>query len=109
MENKILEIMLNKYREACRDYYEVIYGEKVNTKYTIKNMQTGELISGSTTGRHDDDTGKEVMLAIKGMIIQIFGDQIRDILETIRQEERKKEKQFFKENPQFIIYVTDMR
>ena len=103
---KTLEIMMNRYREACRDHYETMYGEKVNTKYTIKNMKTGEVISGSTSGRRDDDTGREIMLAIKNMMIQIFGDQVAVTLEEIRKEERKKEREFFKENPQFVVYVT---
>ena len=107
--DKILEIMLNEYREVCRDHYETVYGEKVSTKWKIVNQKTGEIISGSTSGRHDDDAERNTMLVIRRMIIRIFGDQVADTLTKIRKEELKKEKMFFKENPQYIVYVTDIR
>lgn len=109
MNNQAYSVMVNEYREACRDHYETVYGEKVNTKYRIRNLKTGEIITGSTSGRRDDDEGREIMMTIRRIMVAIFGDDIKEELEKIREEERRKEKEFFKENPQFITYVTDIR
>ena len=106
---KVYKIMVDEYREACRDYYETYFGVKINTKYTIKNQHTGEVISGSTSGCYMDDETASSMKTIRRLMIKIFGNQVDEILEKIRKEERMKEKVFFKENPQFISYITAIR
>jgi len=107
--DQIYNVMVNEYREACRDHYESRYGEKVSASYTIKNKKTGESITGDVSGCHENEAAMEVMITISRMMTAIFGMDIRAELEKIRQEERKKEKAFFKENPQYITYVTDIR
>lgn len=108
-EKKIYEIMLDEYRRACTDYYEARYGEKINTNYTIKNEHTGEVLTGSVSGCRNDAVSKESMRVIGKMILEIFGNQTERTLEEIRKEERRREKAFFENNPQFVIYVTDLK
>ena len=104
--NKIYETMINEYREACRDYYETAFGEKLNIKYTIKNEHTFEIINGTKSGQREDKVARGNMMVIRRMMIAIFGDNINEVLEQIRKEERQKEKKFFKDNPKYICYVT---
>ena len=108
-KDKVYETMIHEYRETCRDYYETLFGDKLNVQYTIKNKTTLEEISGTVSGRRVDETSKEIMNTIKRMMIQIFGEDIKDELKAIRKEERLKEKMFFEENPQYICHVTDIR
>ena len=108
-KKEVFDVMINEYREACRDYYETMYGERTNIVYTIKNRKTGEIINGSQSGHRDNKPAWEVMLSIRRMMIAIFGEQIKEMLEDIRKEERKKEKSFFEENPQFVVYVTSIK
>lgn len=109
MDKKVFDTMINEYKDACRNRYEVMYGEKVNTSYTIKNRHTNEVINGTVSGYRKDEESKEVMMAIRRMMISIFGNKIEETLEEIREEIRKEEKMFFKANPKLIVYVTDIR
>lgn len=108
-KDKVYEIMIHEYRETCRDYYETFFGEELNVQYIMKNRTTLEEISGEVSGRRVDETSKEIMKTIKRMMIQIFGEDIKDELNAIRKEERLKEKTFFEKNPQYIFHVTDIR
>ena len=108
-EIEVYNIMINEYKDACGEYYETRFGEKCNTKYTINNLHTDEVISGVTSGCRIDDTSEEVMRVIRRMMCQIFGDQVKEQLKEIRKEERVTAKNFFKENPQYVVYVTDIR
>lgn len=106
MNNNVFNTMINEYREACRDYYEARFGEKANVSYTIKNMETGNVITGSKSGCCYDKEAETVMRTLRRMMMAIFGNEVEVTLRKIRKEERKKEKEFFEENPQYIYYVT---
>lgn len=108
MDEKTFQIMVNEYRNACSEYYEAKFGEKTNIKYTIENRNTGEIIYGDKSGCGDSKEAREVMRSVRRMMIAIFGEQVKETLEEIRKEERKKEKSFFEENPQFVVYVTSI-
>ena len=108
MNEKTFEIMINEYREACSEYYETRFGERINVKYSIENRETGEIIFGNKSGCGDNKEARDVMRSIRRMMIAIFGEQIKETLEVIRKEERKKEKDFFEANPQFIICATSI-
>lgn len=108
-KNKVYETMIHEYTEACHDYYETLFGEKLNVQYTIKNRTTLKEVSGTVSGRRVDDTSEEIMKTIKRMMIQIFGEDVKAELETIRREVRNYEKEYFINNPQYIYYVTDIR
>ena len=108
-KKEMFEIMVNEYREACRDYYETEFGEKLDIQYTLKNIHTGEVINGSVSGRKTDMESRATMITIRRLIVKIFGHDVEDTLKQIRREERRKERKFFLENPQFVCYVTDIR
>ena len=108
-KEEIFHVIEKEYREACLYFYETRFGEKINVAYTIKNNHTGEVVSGSTSGCRIDKEAEIVMKTIRRMMLQIFGEQVKERLEAIREEERAKEKEFFKENPQYVTYVTDIR
>lgn len=105
-EKEIFEIMINEYKEACHDFYETRYGEKLDVKYTIKNRHTGKIINGSASGAGMDRKAEEVMRTIGRMMIAIYGCQVGDTLKGIREEIRAEEKEFFESRPDLIIYVT---
>ena len=105
-EKEIFDTMITEYKEACRDFYETRYGEKLDVKYTINNRYTGEVINGSVSGACRNRESEEVMRTIRRMMISIYGDQIKDTLKGIREEIRVEEREFFESRPDLITYVT---
>ena len=107
-KKELVDFFVDEYKEACGDYYEARYGEKINVKYTISNTVTGEIVNGTKSGCREDRAARAKMDTIYKLAKILFGDEAKKILDDIRKEVRTEEKEFFKENEYLVYYVTDL-